>query len=560
MKFFVSLSSKTALFSSIMVFIATSIMALIVFYSSKAFFLESSVDSLNSEATLLSVEIQNSFERVAKDLFFLSNTPPIQGIIRSYQNNGVDVEGSSTLQEWKQRLSVIFRSMLEINPDYTQLRYIGIADGGKELIRLDRSRYKVYETTEDSLQKKATRPYFKQGIQAAQGTVLLSKVTYNQEKGKLQYPLVPTLRVLKSVHDDTHGDVFGMLVINLNYEQFLRRILLNSLSEHNLILYNSEGDFFEYNSEYKTLKFTKSDDVNQAGKTRSIDNIVASLKKDRDKVTVSRSVYLMKGTNQKVLTLVIAINKNELFKYDQVIINNIIMLIFIISVIAVGLTFFFSRWLMRNLRNMTAMIQSSKVNHKRDEFPIQLHDEVGVLARAFVKKTKLLNKLALYDSLTDLPNRKNLMDYLKKALQRAKRNKTLLAVCFIDLNNFKDVNDTYGHDYGDALLVAFSKKITSVARATDFIGRLGGDEFVIVIENLKGLDDLAACEARYAKYLHHQYQIKGVSFDLSVSIGVSLYPTHATKVNELIKYADAAMYKGKTLKSGKWCIFKPKQP
>lgn len=440
MKFFVSLSSKTALFSSIMVFVATSMIAIIVFYSSKAFFLESSIDSLSSEATLLSVEIQNSFERVTKDLFFLANTPPIQGIVRSYKNNGVDVEDASNLEGWKKRLSVIFRSMLEVNPNYTQLRYIGIADEGKEIVRLDRSRYNIYKINDRSLQKKASRPYFKKGIQVAQGSIIFSDVTYNRENGKLQYPLVPTLRVLKSIYDDSTGRVFGLLVINLNYEQFLRRILLNSLSEHNLILYNSQGDFFEYNSEYKTLKFTKSDDVNQAGKTRSIDTMIAGLKKDRDKVSVSRSIYLMKGTNQKVLTLMIAINKSELFKYDKVIINNIIMLIFIISVIAIGLTFFFSRWLMRNLRNMTVLIQSSKVNHKHDEFPTQLHDEVGVLARAFLKKTKLLNKLALYDNLTGLPNRKNLMDYLKKALQRAKRNKTLLAVCFVDLNNFKQVN------------------------------------------------------------------------------------------------------------------------
>lgn len=153
MKYFVSLSSKTALFASIMVCVATSIIAALVFYSSKTFFLESSVKSLNSEAILLTIEVENSFERVAKDLFFLSDTPPIQGIIRSYNNHGIDAEDASTLKLWKRRLSVIFRSILEVNSDYIQLRYIGVAEGGKEIVRLDRGGYKIFETSEDCLQK-----------------------------------------------------------------------------------------------------------------------------------------------------------------------------------------------------------------------------------------------------------------------------------------------------------------------------------------------------------------------------------------------------------------------
>lgn len=349
-----------------------------------------------------------------------------------------------------------------------------------------------------------------------------------------------------------------MLVINLNYERFLKRILLNSMSEHNVLLYNSQGDFFEYDSHYKTLKFTKHDDVNQLGKNQSIRNIISSIENDPNQVIVSHPIHLMKGSSQTVLTLVLSTTKKELFKYDQLIINHIIILIFIITIISVGMTFFFSRWLMRNLRKMTALIQSTKLTNKRDGFPTHLHDEVGVLARAFLKKTELLNKLALYDHLTKLPNRKNLMDYLKKAVIRAKRNKTMLAVCFIDLNNFKHVNDRYGHDYGDELLIMFSKKLTSLARATDFIGRLGGDEFVIVVENLKSMDDLTACEARYSKCLKHHYTVKDVPLDLSISIGVSLYPMHATNANELIKDADSAMYQGKTLKTGEWNIFKPK--
>tara|TARA_R110002126_G_scaffold291591_1_gene454019 strand:+ start:24374 stop:26053 length:1680 start_codon:yes stop_codon:yes gene_type:complete len=557
MKFFVSLSSKTALFASIMVCVATSIIAALVFYSSKTFFLESSKKSLNSEATLLTIEIENSFERVAKDLMFLSHTPPIKGIIRSYNHEGIDVEGESTIKIWKQQLSIIFRSLLELNPDYTQLRYIGVANRGKELVRVNRSRYEVHETDESCLQMKADTDYFKQGVNLDHGSLALSDVTYNREKGKLQYPLVPTLRIMKAVYGDI-GGVFGLLVVNLNYEQFLKNILLNSLSEHNVLLYNSQGDFFEYDSYYKTLKFTKHNDANKNNKKKSIRDIISSIENDPNQVIVSRPIHLIKGTSQTVLTLVISITKKELFKYDQVIINNIIMLILFITMISVGITFFFSRWLMRNLRKMTAMIQNTKLTYKRDDFPTHLHDEIGILARAFLKKTELLKKLALHDHLTKLPNRKNLMDYLKKAVLRAKRNKTMLAVCFIDLNNFKHVNDRYGHDYGDELLIMFSKKLTSLARATDFIGRLGGDEFVIVVENLKSIEDLTACEARYSKCLKHQYTVKDVPLDLSISIGVSLYPMHATNANELIKDADSAMYQGKTVKAGEWNIFKPK--
>jgi len=163
-----------------------------------------------------------------------------------------------------------------------------------------------------------------------------------------------------------------------------------------------------------------------------------------------------------------------------------------------------------------------------------------------VKKTEdRLAHLAHHDVLTGLPNRSLLTARLQHALQIANRQPTLLAVCFFDIDNFKHINDSYGHDVGDELLINLATLIGDVIRKQDTLARLGGDEFVLVLENIRDKTEVAVIIEKILTSFNLPMDIEGHRLSVTTSIGISLYPQDGLDVNSLIKYADTAMYQAK---------------
>jgi diguanylate cyclase len=162
------------------------------------------------------------------------------------------------------------------------------------------------------------------------------------------------------------------------------------------------------------------------------------------------------------------------------------------------------------------------------------------------KRSELrLNHLATYDPLTQIPNRNYFVQYLQKAVSRARRQGSMLGLVFLDLDRFKAVNDTLGHHFGDKLLEAVSQRIEQTVRSGDVIARMGGDEFAILLENM---DSIAAAEAVARKLttaLSRPYLLDGHQVSTSVSIGVTVFPNDRGDPDTLIKNADIAMYQAK---------------
>tara|TARA_B100000315_G_scaffold151864_1_gene140688 strand:- start:5512 stop:7233 length:1722 start_codon:yes stop_codon:yes gene_type:complete len=166
-----------------------------------------------------------------------------------------------------------------------------------------------------------------------------------------------------------------------------------------------------------------------------------------------------------------------------------------------------------------------------------------------------LKRQAHYDALTGLPNRPLFFDRLKEAVARSHRNKHKFAVMFLDLDNFKNVNDVLGHATGDLLLKEAATRLMDCIREVDTIARLGGDEFIIILENLKKELDAAAISRKIIGSLSSPFSFKGEDLFVSSSIGISLYPADATTVEDLMKYADMAMYHAKELGRGNYQFF-----
>lgn len=154
-------------------------------------------------------------------------------------------------------------------------------------------------------------------------------------------------------------------------------------------------------------------------------------------------------------------------------------------------------------------------------------------------------KLSLYDTLTSLPNRTLLFNRAKEAIVKAKRNHTQFALMFLDLDNFKRINDSYGHEEGDRVLLHIASKIEGLLKDECTLARFGGDEFIVILEDLEGTEDILNISERIIHQLQEPIEINSTKNYLGASIGISLYPDDATDINDLIKYADTAMYKAK---------------
>jgi diguanylate cyclase (GGDEF)-like protein/PAS domain S-box-containing protein len=156
-----------------------------------------------------------------------------------------------------------------------------------------------------------------------------------------------------------------------------------------------------------------------------------------------------------------------------------------------------------------------------------------------------VQSLAYFDALTGLPNRTLLRDRLSLALAGARRKKSKVALFFLDLDRFKNINDSLGHSAGDLLLKGVAERLKAWGREHDTIARLGGDEFIVVASDVKDIADAAVAAQRLMDGLTAEIVIQGHSLSASCSLGISIYPEHGTDSETLIKHADAAMYTAK---------------
>ena len=161
------------------------------------------------------------------------------------------------------------------------------------------------------------------------------------------------------------------------------------------------------------------------------------------------------------------------------------------------------------------------------------------------QREKTILELALHDELTGLPNRRLFHDRLETALSEARRYKLKVAIAFIDLDFFKEINDKFGHEVGDKFLVAIAEKIKSVSREMDTCARFGGDEFALLLSSVQHQDQIATVVQRLLDSLAGKLNIAGMQLQASASIGIAIFPDDAEDAASLLKLADSAMYRSK---------------
>lgn len=218
-------------------------------------------------------------------------------------------------------------------------------------------------------------------------------------------------------------------------------------------------------------------------------------------------------------------------------------------------------WAMHLQRRVQVLVRRVDDTEQRYREFVEQTEYGGAIRRKIeaqlLEKQQHLDRLAHHDQLTGLPNRLFLTAHLPAAIEDARRRAVPLAVLFLDLDRFKHVNDSYGHEVGDKLLQAVAKRISEAVRSDDIVVRMGGDEFVVILSTVKGISQVNETASRITAALNKPIIIAGRSLLTTVSIGVSLYPRDGEDVSSLLKHSDTAMYQAKDRGRNNFQIFSP---
>ena len=187
----------------------------------------------------------------------------------------------------------------------------------------------------------------------------------------------------------------------------------------------------------------------------------------------------------------------------------------------------------------------------------ELRAHQAQLERHVAERTRQLHHLAHHDPLTELPNRRQLSDRLTAALARGSATGKRLGLLFVDIDNFKSINDTLGHNFGDRVLQAIAERLRAATDGRALLARLGGDEFTLLIEDVESAADVEAHASEIVTTLQQPLTVDGRLLATSASVGASLYPDHAEDAEQLLRAADVALFRAKELGRNRYAMYKP---
>ena len=546
--------------------VAMGLVGYYLYGSSRATLLDASQRDLLAATQVLGRNFQTSIEEVSGDALLLAQLPTTLGIARAHKN-GTSNDGGKLLCD-------TFEAMMAVNPQYLQIRLISTVDHGLELVRLDRDGHQMVPVTGVNLQEKAHFSYVFNTLPLRRGHVYLSDISINHEEGVHSGLHKPTVRVATPVVTDD-GTVQGVIVINLDLNGLFDRLKSDLPNAYQLYLSNHWGDYlihpqaeqefgFDQGRRVFIQEFFKPVAALINGQSASVVTRTESVETPSDAL-VAAFVRLPLGAAENKNFVILGLSQplENVVRETRKLGLNTIQLILALSVLAILLAAVVSRVVTGPLRAMVkAMGQFSK-EHVAIALPVHSHDEIGLLARTLNdmqttlvttmrdlnESREALKHLAQHDGLTGLPNRALFNDRLQQALSQARRDQTRLALLFVDLDEFKAINDTYGHHVGDALLIAVAQRMSACVRHVDTVGRLGGDEFVVLLTYVDDASNALRVADKICSALNLPFDLDGLQVHISSSIGVAIYPEHGSTELALSKNADAAMYQAKV--SGK---------
>jgi methyl-accepting chemotaxis protein len=304
--------------------------------------------NLNENVVASGEKVFQNLKELSSDVLFLSKTPPLQGMIKAKEGNGVDRENNSTYQNWVDQMQIIFSSIMEVKPYYMQLRYID--EKGNEIVRLDSDSKNIKVIPNYQLQNKADRDYFPATMKLKAGEVYVSPLNLNQERGKIEIPYKPTIRYATPIFND-RGERQGILIANVLGRTVLDLVKnVNPERSNQAFMLNQDGYYLSHPNPKKEWGFELK--TNENVKNDYSEDIVAKLLSggkgniDKKDVVISYyTVFLEKGDTNKSLVFVNSSPKKLLFSS----INYFQKMAAVIAILSLGLVLPFGLLVLQQL-------------------------------------------------------------------------------------------------------------------------------------------------------------------------------------------------------------------
>ena len=468
--------------------------------------------------------IENNLEEIISDLRFLSQQNELLQIL-DQESVGIKQKGLIAKE---------YGEFSRQKQKYDQIRFIDVA--GMEKVRVDFNKGDLVIVPEQGLQNKGNRYYFKDTLALFRGEIFISPFDLNIEHGKIEEPLKPMIRLGTPVFDGENRKR-GIIILNYLGDRLLKALKESSeMSPGNVMLVNPDGYWlFSPNAgdEWGFMFPERKDRKFSADFPEAWQKIFSSREtqiKNEKGIFTSATVYPVKGeVKSSSGSAVAGGDSQKRFEAKE----------YFWKVISF-------------LPGEALQAGTRRLQTKLLFLILALLLLVGIsswiIARDMVRRKSYqmdLYRSANFDQLTDIPNRSLFLDRLDQNLKQSERYKRKFALLFIDLDGFKSVNDTLGHDAGDELLIRTAKRLQECVRDADTVARIGGDEFTVILSTITSVDDVQSVAQKIIRALATPFKMGNEEAQIGASIGISVFPENGTDAETLLKKADDAMYLAK---------------
>ncbi|WP_321795913.1 diguanylate cyclase domain-containing protein [Caballeronia sp. J97] len=525
--------------------------------------------NLLTATELLGRRFSVAIDDMAADALVLASMPSSALVAQSSD----DVKAKTD----RARLAQVFSSFMLHHPGYLQARLISRDQFGLERIRFDRDGSGIVEVQGANLQEKGQFAYVFDTLALAPGHVYIGPITINRERGAHYAEGKPVLHLAAPVATPA-GVVVGVVVLDVDLAVLLKLLRTDLPPDYEVYLANEWGDFLVHPDASQAFGFDKGrrvfmQDSFAATKPlfdRAQNSVLINGLANPEQALNAVLAFVKRpfGTSAGNRFIVLGLGKplSGVLAGASLLGDQIVRMVLFSSVTALLLAILFARALTRPLQILTHAATHFFAETATEALPLKRTDEIGMLARCFDRmrreirsqvdalhdKQHQLAYLANHDVLTSLPNRMMFMQRLDAAVQDATANGERLAVLFVDLDRFKQINDQFGHSFGDTVLVAVAHRLQQVISRGHTVARLGGDEFVVLVEGAYSSDSATDLAAKIVQALDSELPVEGRQVAVGASVGISEFPQDGVSGRDLLLHADTAMYVAKSKGRGFW--------
>ena len=466
-------------------------------------------------------QIQTTINDVFKDLLLLRDQNELLDFLDTNKQKFLD----SSQYEYFQ---------LAIHqPNYDQIRFIDTK--GIERLRINNKHMPII-VPQKQLQDKHTRYYFRECFKLAKGEIYISPLDLNIENNSITHPFKPMLRIGTPVFDRA-GKKAGIILINYRAQHLLNNLEISqSNSQTETMLLNQEGYWLLHPNRDLEWGFMKAENKDLTLNNQD-PNLWLKIQSEKTGCTSSKNGFY-------TFTTIPLQPKNAGISRSGVISKDSLYSWILLSYTTNNSTYT-SKLKSRNFLLAGVLLTVAGIG-------------LYFLAQAYHKRNiyqQELEKMAYNDALTGLANRRTFFAKVTENINYSRRYKNKIAVLFLDLDGFKSVNDTLGHDVGDTVLCQVADSLNYICRSTDTVSRLGGDEFAILIPHYEKQKEIEILAQRIITALAQPTKTPEGIAKVTASIGIALFPVHGADETTLVKNADGAMYAAKNNGKNQYSVF-----